>query len=298
MPKLLQYLQRALYSRGPSKRRTAVNSLFSGAVSRPPSSKIQVTPSTALTSPNIAQPAVTGHNTLSYILQRPALIIGRQLEYMNIFLGFEQANRYAIHDPNTAECIGYILEDGTSHLMRMVQRQILRTHRPFTATILSTEGVPLMRLQRPFYFINSRLFISKPSDNYLNSPTDPHSIEWTELGEVQQQWHLIRRRYDLFLEKSQFAAIDAPLLSWEFDMVDASNSLLGRINKNFVGFGRELFTDSSQYMLAFDDERMSVEQRAIMLGCAISVDFDFFSRHSSGGAMGWWPFLTGGSDHS
>lgn len=45
--------------------------------------------------------SVESTNTLSQLLKRPALIIGRQMEMLNLFLGFEQANRYAIWDPPT-----------------------------------------------------------------------------------------------------------------------------------------------------------------------------------------------------
>lgn len=39
---------------------------------------------------------------------------------------------------------------------------------------------------------------------------------------------------------------------------------------------------------------MSLEERAVALGCAVSIDFDYFSRHSGGGGgIGWLPFMGG-----
>lgn len=70
-------------------------------------------------------------------------------------------------------------------LGQAIMRQIFRTHRPFTATIVSTEGDVLLRLKRPFQFINSRLIIMDAHENIL--------------GEVHQRWHLFRRRYDLLV---------------------------------------------------------------------------------------------------
>lgn len=40
------------------------------------------------------------------------------------------------------------------------------------------------------------------------------------VGEVHQRWHLWRRKYDLYLGKRQFAAIDGGLLAWEFVLRD------------------------------------------------------------------------------
>ena len=53
------------------------------------------------------------------------------------------------------------------------------------------------------------------------------------VGEVNQRWHLWRRKYDLYLGKRQFAAIDGPLLAWEFVMRDADGGVLALIDRNF-----------------------------------------------------------------
>jgi hypothetical protein len=136
------------------------------------------------------------------------------------------------------------------------------------------------------------------------------------------------------------------MLSWDFTMADLYGNLIGSINRNFRGFGREIFTDTGQYVLRMDSaspettnitnsgavrrfpervmelvpipqetkprtktlepkrygqknmellnqkpqmelvERTSargltLDQRAVMLATAVSIDFDYFS-HSSG----------------
>jgi hypothetical protein len=135
------------------------------------------------------------------------------------------------------------------------------------------------------------------------------------------------------------------MLSWDFTLADNSGRLIGSINRNFRGFGREIFTDTGQYVLRMDaaspettnisnsgvirqfperememvpidhpmnapqrassfrskqPRRMDVapvgeyslierptrkaltlDQRAVMLATAVSIDFDYFS-HTSG----------------
>lgn len=129
--------------------------------------------------------------------------------------------------------------------------------------------------------VNSRIFIRTADDELI--------------GEVQQRWHLLRRKYDLFAGTTQFATIDAPFLGWDFDLKDEQNQLIGNVNRNFVGFARELFTDTGQYVLRMDavegsSRGLTLDERAIALACAVSIDFDFFSRHSSHGAGGIMPF--------
>lgn len=63
----------------------------------------------------------------SRILSEPSLVVVRQIEMMNVFLGFEQANRYRLVNAR-GEDVGFLAEQeggfGTS-----IGRQLLRGHR-------------------------------------------------------------------------------------------------------------------------------------------------------------------------
>lgn len=143
------------------------------------------------------------------------------------------------------------------------------------------------------------------------------------IGEVQQQWAPLRRKYNLFINHQnpaaetdmgsqqtyhQFAYVNELLLSWDFTLRSADDRLIGSVNRNFAGFAREIFTDTGVYALRMDsaalpEEKelqhpatetskelttptenglgMTLDQRAVMLATAVSIDFDYFSRHSS-----------------
>lgn len=172
------------------------------------------------------------------------------------------------------------------------------------------------------------------------------------IGEAQQQWAPLRRKYNLFTyhhspnpatdmgaaqlplsesglskaqqmqltrsgdagqeqgEFNQFAYVNEPFLSWDFALRSADNKMIGSVNRDFAGFARELFTDTGVYALRMDSARdpagthnnvvtgMTLDQRAVMLATAVSVDFDYFSRHSGGGGFGgfmpiWIPGMGG-----
>lgn len=176
------------------------------------------------------------------------------------------------------------------------------------------------------------------------------------IGEAQQQWAPLRRKYILSLFRqtatsevdlstrqsqppdhahsrskqiqlsqedvegqfSQFAYVDEPFLSWDFSLLSADSHLIGSVNRNFAGFGRELFTDTGVYALRMDSAGlaeapqqlipetgeqnkiipkapaagMTLDQRAVMLATAVSIDFDYFSRKSSSSGFMpfWFPF--------
>ena len=182
------------------------------------------------------------------------------------------------------------------------------------------------------------------------------------IGEAQQQWALLRRKYSLFVHRQsqdsgatsgapqyppanqplsnsqqldltpynnesrfdQFAYVDEQFLSWDFSLLSNEGKLIGSVNRNFAGFGREIFTDTGVYALRMDsvglaqepthlisqtgqqsvgfqnpnDPGMTLDQRAVMLATAVSVDFDYFSRKSGPGGTGfmplWLPGMGGG----
>jgi hypothetical protein len=84
-------------------------------------------------------------------------------------------------------------------------------------------------------------------------------------AEVQQRWHLWRRRYDLFIRQGpkrilslvsdpqpepetesyhQIARIDEPFLAWDFTLRDGSGKEMASVSRAFRGFGREVCTET------------------------------------------------------
>lgn len=246
---------------------------------------------------NVPNPngVLTASDPVVDILSRPALVMERQIEMMNVFLGFEQANRYAIMDPS-GEHLGYMEEEDFG-ITKAILRQVYRLHRPFSVRVLDRHGYHILTIRRPFSFINSHIKAILPSTDSL----DENSLV---VGETKQQWHLWRRRYNLFLKSNeeefdQFGMVDAPFLSFEFPIQDEQGNVMGTVDRNWVGLGRELFTDTGVYLLRMDPSAfqgmenyypnitgpLTLDQRAVMLGTAVSVDFDYFSRHSNRGGL-------------
>jgi hypothetical protein len=229
------------------------------------------------------------------LLSQNTLVIERKIEMMNIFLGFEQANRYALLDTQ-GNHLGYMEEEDFG-IGKAILRQIYKLHRPFSVRVLNRQGDHILTIRRPFSFINSQIKAILPSGTTLQN-----SIV---IGETKQQWHPWRRKYNLFLtagdkeEYEQFGAVDAPFLSFMFPVQDETGAVIGSVDRNWVGLGRELFTDTGVYVLRMDPSSfagleetypevsgpLNLDQRAVMLGTAVSIDFDYFSRHSNRGGL-------------
>ena len=326
--------------------------------------------------PNDPNSVIPPHHPAFSILGNSSLVIQRQVEMMNIMLGFEQANRYIIMD-GQGQTLGYLAEQDHG-IGQTMARQMFRTHRSFTTHIFDAQEREVLRIHRPFTYINSRIRVYDPvpEGGYQGTETStalqgtsassamnqgavaqvsPLKLdEMRIIGEAQQRWAPLRRKYNLFTYRNldptpendstsriesgdrqtgntmalteskapyqaieagmaQFAHVNEPFLSWDFNLRDESQNLIGNVNRNFVGFARELFTDTGVYVLRMDSaaqstalestdgkeleryERdataMTLDQRAVMLATAVSIDFDYFSRHSHAGGHGFMPIF-------
>ncbi|KAK6926143.1 Scramblase [Dillenia turbinata] len=222
---------------------------------------------------------------LAPLLARSNLLITRDIEWANLVFGFEQENRYAIVDVCYPQSpVGFIREQSN-----VLARQLLRTRRPFVATITDALGNELFQIRRPFWWITSSIYAE---------------VNGKEIGVVHRQWHLWRRVYDLYLGNVQFALVEnRGLWHWDFTLKDADGKVLAEINRDWRGFGFEvLFTDAGQYVIRFgaadpkskmgaassieelDVSRpLTLSERAVVLALAVSLDNDYFSRHG-----GWY----------
>ena len=78
------------------------------------------------------------------ILSHSSVVVTRQLELMNVTLGFEQANKYTIMDPR-GNHIGYMAERELG-MGNMMARQMFSTHRSFTTHVFDIKGTEVLRV--------------------------------------------------------------------------------------------------------------------------------------------------------
>ena len=78
------------------------------------------------------------------ILSNSSLVVTRQLELMNVMLGYEQAIKYVIMDPQ-GQHIGYMAERELG-MGNMMARQMFSTHRSFTTHVFDRQGKEVLRV--------------------------------------------------------------------------------------------------------------------------------------------------------
>ncbi|KAK9432751.1 Scramblase-domain-containing protein [Lipomyces doorenjongii] len=223
------------------------------------------------------------------ILENPELVIRREIEIIGLAVGYEQANRYTLMSRDRV--LFGSMEEVDQGFLSFITRQLYRLHRPFTVRAYDVFGNHILTLRRRFSWINSRLQVFLPRNE---------NSEEVLIGESHQRWHPWRRQYNLFLREesfTQFAIINAPFLAYRFDLLNEQSRLLGIVWRQWMGIGTEVFTDVGEYVLSMDsastaesvaDEKvqgMTLDERAVMLATSISIDFDYFSRHSGRGGI-------------
>ncbi|KAG0557781.1 hypothetical protein M758_11G152800 [Ceratodon purpureus] len=228
----------------------------------------------------------------------------------------EEQNRYVIMDPRQPQApVGYVLEASN-----VILRQVMRTRRPFVASIFDGYSNEIFKVRRPAWLINSSIFVE---------------VNGQVIGECHRRWHLWRRIYDVYLGKEQFAVVENPgFWHWTFSLKDKNGGTLAEIARNWRGFGYEFLTDAGQYVIRFGDiqpgqsqqhiapdealhgrgplftntqkhsgvqemqqlqtaaeqaeplqvsRSLTLSERAVALALAVSLDNDYFSRHSHAG---------------
>ncbi|XP_058002515.1 phospholipid scramblase family protein C343.06c-like [Hevea brasiliensis] len=232
----------------------------------------------------LLKPASPEEALVAPLLARSNLLITRDIEWANLVLGFEQENRYAVVDVCYPQSpVGFIREQSN-----VIARQLLRLRRPFVAYITDAMGNELFRVRRPFWWITSSIYAE---------------INGKEVGVVHRRWHLWRRIYDLYLGNKQFAVVENPgLWNWTFTLKDINGEVVAQIDRDWRGFGFEIFTDAGQYVIRFGSSDpssksahaaathdlevarpLTLSERAVAVALAISLDNDYFSRHGGWG---------------
>ncbi len=94
----------------------------------------------------------------------------------------------------SGELIGFIAEE-VGGLGSTIVRNVAHQHRPFKATVLDANFNVVFKVNRPFYFIASDMTLYDRNDQ--------------PIGEIKMQWHLLRRKYQLYLSTPRPSAAAA-----------------------------------------------------------------------------------------
>ncbi len=196
------------------------------------------------------------------------LVVRQTKEMLEIFTGFETANRYRILTPEGEEAMFCYEESG------MLSRQFMGSHRPLNLHVVDKDGQPILNANRNFFWLFSHL-------NVLDGSGEP-------IGSLHRKFGMIKRKFALLDSGGQqIAGLNGSLFRrYTFTLNGAQGQEMGRIVKQWGGIIREGFTDADTFSIQFSDLERNQEIRLLLVASAFAIDLDFFENKGNRLGMG------------
>ena len=188
-----------------------------------------------------------------------SMVVSQKKEWGEILSGFETKNKYAILD-ESGNTLFLAAEDGGSTLLRL----FLKALRPFTMSVMTEDGQPVLRVTRPFRFYFHRAEVVDANGQ--------------SLGAIEKRFSILRRVYSVYdgTGEEMFQLFGPILHPWTFEIrVDGVEC--GKITKKWSGLLKESFTDADNFGIVCPAD-WDVELKALFLGAVFLIDFVHFEN--------------------
>ena len=201
------------------------------------------------------------------LTQYQELVVRQEVEHLEVFTGFETANRYSVSTPDGDQLLYAYEESG------WLGRQFLRNHRPLTLHVMDSEQRPLLRASRSFFWFLSHLHVSDGADR--------------PVGSLRRRFAVLNRRFVLEDSSGQaLAEIQGKLLRPNTFTINRDGSEVARVTKQWSGVVREAFSDADTFRIQQDTQRVDHDLSLLVLATAFAIDFDFFESGGSSFSLG------------
>lgn len=194
---------------------------------------------------------------------------------------------------------------------------------------LTMEAMPIIGEARSLWALQSRkynLFLAHAPES---AQAGPGSISTKPMEGSSELQHQQPRQIGIMPGFVQFAHVEKPFSSLDFPMTSEDGQLMGLVNQSFRGITREIFTSTGAYVFRLDsagleqqirkedlrsqtsrvdqvdtkvlgekDPGSTLDQRAVMLGTAVTLNFDYFSRTTTDDGVAFIPIPIPGGGKS
>eukprot|EP00892_Ulva_mutabilis_P004745 jgi/Ulvmu1/2642/UM014_0094.1 len=235
--------------------------------------------------------------------QLPDVVLNRRIELGDLMLGFEQERQMSLQTPS-GEILLAIAEEPGGLFSGVLLRQLFESTRAFTINVFALDNPSqphvLFQIKRSFPWFNPMAWLFR---EILVTDAQNRIV-----ASVTRAWHPLYRSYDLYQAEDadsdgdtvlkMFGRVNVPfwtaMFTWAYPVHGAHGEMPASIERIFgagvQGAAEQIFTEKGNYHLAFRDPAMRMNQRLATLACAISIDYDYYSRRVGGG--GWiWPAM-------
>jgi uncharacterized protein YxjI len=196
--------------------------------------------------------------------QAERLFINQVVERLEMWTGIETANQYVVKDGIANVVFDAAEESGSAE--QFLGRMFLKSARPFTLHVSTTDGRPAFKMERPFRFLFHEISVYDAQDRLL--------------GSVQKQFSVLNKRYLVqAADGGTIYEVFGPLFRpWTFK-IRANGRECGVISKKWSGLRRESFTDADRFGVEFPPG-IGIDLKVVFLGAVFLIDFAHFEDNN------------------
>ena len=203
-------------------------------------------------------------NLAEEIVKQRALWVQQRYELAEL-IGFETRNKYAITTEGGL-MLAYAAEQGQG-VLAMLGRYFFGHWRTFDIFVFDSQRNKLLIAHHPFRWFFQRLEI--------------RTGEGRPLGALQKVFSLLTKRFDVEDATGRTRmTVSSPLWRlWTFPFCKGERQV-AVVSKKWSGLLAEGFTDRDRFRVEFEDQRLTAEERQMILAAALFIDLQFFEKQA------------------
>ncbi|XP_077553074.1 phospholipid scramblase 2-like [Haemaphysalis longicornis] len=213
---------------------------------------------------------------LEYLVSVDQLLVHQQLQLIEIFLPYEQKNKYVVK--NTMGQFIYMAVEESD----LASRCCCGKSRPFEMTVLDYRNVEVIRFFRPLRCDSCCCFCCL-QEMQVQAP--PGTI----IGSIRQRWSVLFPTFSVLDSNDrEVLKVVGPFITSAccndvvFDIFSRDGrTKLGAVSKNWTGVLREALTDIDNFTVVFPVD-MDTKIKAVLLGLVFLIDFIYFETGQKG----------------
>jgi len=172
---------------------------------------------------------------------------------------FKAANNFDIYDPATGNIIMECREPSLGFITKLLRFTDYKRVTPFDIRITSTEGEPIVRIQRGISIFLSKVEV-RDSHNRM-------------IGGFRQKLFSIGGKFDVLDKHDRpICSLQGKWTGWDFSFKDETKEY-AHVSKKWAGLGKELFTSADNYVLEISSDVAEDDViRKLILAAVMCID--------------------------
>lgn len=197
---------------------------------------------------------------LLIVLQTETIVINQNLFLVKEHAGiFKAANNYDIYNPDTNEIVMMCRENKLNIFNKILRFTKYKQISPFNIQILDANDNQLIRVERGFSLIRSKVRVYDQNDEII--------------GTFKQKLISIGGSFRV-LDKNDVeqCMLKGKWTSWDFHFM-AQDVELAHVSKEWAGMAKELFTSADNYVLSINEiVPADSDMRKLIIAAVMCID--------------------------